>query len=228
MTLLRQTVQAPGGFRSEFRIRSFLAVLVVALSACAPKLKPLPGESTPVSLPHVAMAPGHHMIFFDWKYSDSDLSGQGNGVARIAAPDSVRLDFFLAGGFGGGGAVLIGDSLDVPGADLARRLIPPPPLLWAALGRSAIPVTSDTAIHLDGALLRADLGSPVQWRATFRGDSLIRLERVDNDRIVEWVAIQADNRLEYRQEVSRRTLELHIPRVEDGAEFDSAIWHIDH
>ena len=28
------------------------------------------------------------------------MSGRGDGVARIAAPDSARLDFFLAGGFG--------------------------------------------------------------------------------------------------------------------------------
>ena len=46
----------------------------------------------------------------------------------------------IAGGFGSGGAVLIGDSLDIPGIELTRRLIPPPTLLWAALGRTNLPI----------------------------------------------------------------------------------------
>ena len=116
------------------------------------------------------------------------MSGRGEGAARIASPDSARLDFFLAGGFGGA-AILIGDSLDAPGGDMVRRFIPPPTLMWAALGRVALPNLPDTVDSvIDGIdVLRADIGNPVAWRLTFHGDTLVRAERVDGGRVAEWV-----------------------------------------
>ena len=203
-----------------------LAVALALGLACAPRLKPLPGEITPVAMPRTEMARGHQQIVFDWEYSDQEMSGKGNGVARTAYPDSGRLDFFVAGGFLGGAAVLIRDSLQVPGIDLFRRLIPPPTLLWALLGRSAFPVTRDTAVSREGVLLRADLGKPVQWRATFRSDSLVRLERVEGDRVIEWVEHLPGGRLDYRQESARRSLKLQITRVDTVGSFDPSIWSI--
>jgi hypothetical protein len=123
--------------------------------------------------------------------------------------------------------VLIGDSVQTPNLELTRRLLPPPTLLWAALGRSKIPVTSDTAIRRDGEFLRADLGRPVEWRVTFRRDTLVRLEHVQGGRIVEWVERGTESRVDYRQLAARRTLKLTITRVENGGEFDASIWHID-
>jgi hypothetical protein len=201
-------------------------VLVVAAVACTPRLKPLGGEVAPVSLPRTEMERGYRQIFFDWEYADPDMNGKGNGVARVAWPDSARLDFFLAGGFAGGSAVLIGDSLQLPGIDMFRRLIPPAPLMWAVLGRSAFPVMHDTAIRRDGAFLRADLGNPVVWRASYRADTLVRLERVDGARIVEWVERGAGDRLEYRQEASRRSLRIHVTRVDTVEGFDASIWSL--
>jgi len=205
-----------------------VALLAFAAAACAPRLSPLPGEQAPATLPRAVVPPGHHQVNFDWEFSDPDMAGRGEGVARVASPDSIRLDFFLAGGFITGGAVLIGDSLDTPGIELFRRLIPPPTLLWAALGRTALPATRDTAIRRDGELLRADLGRPVQWRVTFRRDTLIRLEHVEGGRLVEWVDRGGNDYLEYRQEAARRSLRLHIIRVQDVTPFDSSIWHISH
>ncbi|PYP65554.1 MAG: hypothetical protein DMD26_10640 [Gemmatimonadetes bacterium] len=112
--------------------------------ACAPALRPLSGKLAPSVVPHAALPLGYHQIVFDWELQDRELAGRGEGVARIAAPDSARLDLFLGGGFGSGVAVLIDDSLQVPGGSMARRLIPPPPLLWAALGRLAVPAFRDT------------------------------------------------------------------------------------
>ena len=202
------------------------ALLAVVVLGCAPRLKPLGGNLTPVAMPRTEMPRGQHMIFFDWVYADQDMTGKGNGVARVSWPDSARLDFFLAGGFAGGAAVLIADSLQLPGIDLFRRLIPPPTLLWTLLGRSAFPVTRDTAVSRDREFLRADLGKPVQWRATFRSDSLIRLDRVDGDRVMEWIEHQPGQRIEYRQEVARRSLKLQITRVDSVGSFDASIWSL--
>jgi hypothetical protein len=200
-----------------------LTVGSLAVAACAPRLRPLAGTPAPHSLPQTELPPEHRRIVFDWELEDRELSGRGEGVARVAPPDSARLDFFLAGGFGAGGAVLLGDTLRLPGGELGRRFVPPPPLLWGALGRVALPALPDTTARVDGALLRVDIGLPPEWRLTFQGDRLSRLERVRGGRILEWVERSGDV-VRYRNEEARRTLLLTIKRVENVAAFDASIW----
>jgi hypothetical protein len=209
------------------RARAVVVGSFVGLVACAPpRVAALPGEVAPVSrIPRTTSLLGRHTIVFDWELHDGDIIARGDGAARVAAPDSVRLDFFLAGGFGSGAAILIGDSLQVPGTDLARRLVPPRALLWAALGQFDVPAERDTTVRVDGGVLRADIGSPVRWRATFRGDTLTRLERVDRGRSQEWVERSADQKVQYRNEAARRTLSLRIQRTDVVAPFDPSIWH---
>lgn len=154
------------------------------------------------------------------------MSGRGDGVARVAWPDSARLDFFLAGGFGSGSAILVGDSLQSPGPDMIRRLVPPPPLLWAALGRVALPNVRDTVIRVQDSTLRADVGQPVAWRLSFHGDTLVRAERVDGNRVLEWVE-RSGKRIRYRNESSRRSLTLTITRMDEVSDFDASTWRLD-
>jgi hypothetical protein len=157
--------------------------------------------------------------------NDLTLTSRGDGAARIAYPDSVRLDFFLAGGLGGGSAVLIGDSLTAPGGDMVRKLVPPPTLLWAALGWAALPNLPDTVVRLEDGVLRADVGRPVSWRFTFHGDTLVRADRVSGGKVEEWVERMDSTHVRYRNEGSRRSLTLSITRREGGSEFDASIWH---
>ena len=207
--------------------RPFHSLLVILgllpLAACAPRLQPLSGAPVPARVPSGALAPGHRRLLFNWELEDRELAARGEGVARVASPDSARLDLFVSGGFGSGAALLLGDTLRLPGGDLARRFVPPPPLLWATLGRVAIPALKDTAARVDGGLLRVDIGSPVEWRLTFRSDSLVRLERIDGNRVVEWVDRRGDV-IRYRNEAAKRALLLTIKRVEEVAPFDAAIW----
>jgi len=201
--------------------------LLFLVAACRPRLTPLVGESRPASsLPSTRITPGHTQIVFNWDLDDRVMSGRGEGVARIASPDSARLDFFLAGGLGGGAAILIGDSLRTPGGDMARRFIPPATLLWAALGKVALPNLPDTVIRVDGATLRADIGSPVAFRLTFDHDSLVRAERVDGGRVAEWVE-RSGSRMRYRDEGARRSLQLTVTRTEHPPGFDASIWRFD-
>jgi hypothetical protein len=208
--------------------RSVVCAALLLASACAPRLAPLTGAALPAErLPRTALPPGHRKVVFNWQLSDREMSGRGEGVARIATPDSARLDFFLAGGFGSGAAILIRDSLQLPAIDLIRRLVPPPTLLWAALGRVALPNLPDTVIRVDGATTRADIGRPVEWRLTFRGDTLVRAERVSGGRIAEWMERSDATHVRYRDEGSRRTLELSITRTEEVPDFDASIWRFD-
>jgi hypothetical protein len=201
------------------------ATLAAAASCAPPRIVPLQGAPVPAQqLPKGTLPGGNRQVTFKWELHDGDMNARGDGVARIASPDSVRLDFFLGGGFGGGAAVLIGDSLRVPGPEMARRLVPPRPLLWAALGRLDLPAERDTVVRVDGDVIRADIGAPLHWRATFRGDTLTRLERIDGGRLQEWVARGADGVVQYRSEASRRSLSLVIQRSDASPPFDPAIW----
>jgi hypothetical protein len=211
------------------RFRWFALSALLTTSACAPRLSPLTGVPAPASrLPRTTLVPGHRKIVFTWELIDRDFSGRGEGVARIATPDSARLDFFLSGGFGlGGAAVLIGDSLTAPGPDLVRRLVPPPTLLWASLGRVALPSLPDTIVRVDGSTLRADIGQPVAWRLSFVGDTLTRAERVEGGRVIEWIERSDATHIRYRNEASRRSLQLSISRTEEVPAFDASIWRFD-
>ena len=209
--------------------RGAASVALIAVAACVPRLSPLTGAPAPVNaIPRPQIPKGYHKIVFNWQVTELELTSRGEGVARIAHPDSARLDFFLGGGFGGGSAVLIGDSLTAPGGDQVRRLVPPPTLLWAALGRAALPSLPDTVVRLDGAVLRADVGRPVAWRFTFHGDTLARAERVDGGKVAEWVEHVDTAHVRYRNEGSRRTLLLSITRQEEVPQFDASIWRFDH
>jgi hypothetical protein len=203
------------------------ALLALAVACAPPRVAPLQGAPVPVQqLPKGQLPGGNRKIVFKWELHDGDISARGDGVARIASPDSVRLDFFLGGGFGSGAAVLIGDSLQVPGPDMARRLVPPRALLWAALGRLDLPAERDTVVRVDGAVVRADIGAPVHWRATFQGDTLTRLERIDGGRLQEWVERSADQTVRYRSETARRTLSLVIQSSDAVLSFDPSIWRL--
>lgn len=210
----------PAKISARLLTASAFAALV---SGCVPSLRPLSGAPAPAILPKASLPVGYHRIVFDWELQDHDIAARGEGVARISSPDSARLDLFLAGGFGSGAAILIGDSLQVTGANLARRFIPPAPLLWATLGRVAVPSARDTSARVDGELLRVDIGLPVSWRLTFRRDTLVRMERVRDGRILEWVE-RDGNAIRYRSEEGRRALLLTVKRVEEVAAFDASIW----
>ncbi|HEX4933897.1 MAG TPA: hypothetical protein VFV33_11995, partial [Gemmatimonadaceae bacterium] len=158
-----------------------------------------------------------------WEYDDPIFTARGEGVARIAPPDSVRLDFFTDGNLGGGFALLIGDRLSTPANDDAVRYLPPVPLLWAALGRLRV-AGRDTVARLAADTLRADIGPSPVWRAAFSGAELVSLQRVDGQRVRE--SVQRDSMLvRYRNFGSRRRLTLTVLRRLADPPYDEAIWH---
>jgi hypothetical protein len=206
-------------------MRRFAIVLLIVVG-CAPRAGPLEGVLAPDrALPPISMASGHRHIVFKWDYQEGDIAARGDGSIRTAAPDSARLDFFLGGGLGAGGAVLIGDSLRTPHTTLARRYIPPAPLMWAALGRLAIPPLADTVVRVDGELTRADIGRPLQWRVAIKGDTLVELDHVSDGRITESLTRGANGTLTFQAPGARRTLRLTVIREEPGS-FDASIWSL--
>ncbi len=201
-----------------------LAALLAPIACRPPRASALPGAPAPAALPTSAL-PGHHQrIVFDWSYEDAELSARGEGVARVAPPDSVRLDLFLAGGFGGGSAFLLGDDVVAPGGDLVRRFLPPPTVLWAAFGRLAVPAAADTLARISGDTLRADIGRRPVWRVTFVDDRLVALDRIEDGRVVESVVRGADGHVRYDHRGDRRALLITVTRAERSPAFDASIW----
>jgi hypothetical protein len=204
----------------------FVAAMSVMAFACAPKAPPLRGITAQPALPELSILPGHSRLVFDWKYEDPDIRAHGDGAARSAFPDSARVDLFLEGGLGTAVAVLIGDTLRAPGPDAVKRMIPPAPLLWAALGRLAVPPAADTTARLDGDTLRVDIGRDKVWRVTIAGGALVRLERIDGGRIVQSVRRADESHVRYYDATARRSLELTITRVDRNADVDASIWSL--
>jgi hypothetical protein len=203
-----------------------LFLMASVIVACAPRAAPLKGVLAPDrSLPTLSLPVGHRHVVFRWDYEEGDIAARGDGSVRIASPDSARLDFFLGGGMGGGAAILIGDSLRAPHVDVVRRYIPAPPMMWAVLGRLAIPALPDTVVKLDGDIVRADVGRPVEWRLAARADTLLSLEHISSGKIVESVSRGANGTYTFQAPAARRTLRLTVLREEPGS-FDASIWSL--
>lgn len=199
-------------------------ICLAAAAGCAPSVQPLKGVPSPtLSLPPLQLAPVHKKIVFRWEYTDGESFTRGEGAVRLAAPDSARVDFFMGGL--GGAAALVGDTLRANAGGMVKRLLPPVPLMWAVFGRFSIPPLPDTTVATDGALLRADVGRPVEWRMSAEGDSLVSLAHIPGGKMAEQVSRSSNGEILYEVPSARRKLRLIIVRTEEGGTFDASIWN---
>lgn len=149
---------------------------------------------------------------------------RGEGAIRTAFPDSARVDLFLTGGIPVGYAILIGDSIRSTSQDQVRRFLPPPALMWGALGRLAVPPLPDTIVTMQGDTVNAEIGRPAEWRLRIVGNQLMQLIRVAGGRVAESVTRDAGGRLVY-EVPGRRRLWLGIVRDEEVPAFNASIWN---
>jgi hypothetical protein len=145
----------------------------LVLGACRAHLQPLVPEVLPAvsadsaaawtrgTLPHRAAA-----VRFKWRYQDEHLSAAGRGTARIAPPDSLRLDYASALNIRTGAGVVLGDSIAwADPADDFRSLVPAVPLLWAAFGVARPPGP-------DAGVTGGDIAGSRVWRFVTGADTL--------------------------------------------------------
>lgn len=202
-----------------------MAVVIAASLSCAsaPRAGPLTGVPVAAGLPDTRLAAGYRSIIFGWEYKERIFSGKGEGVARIAPPDSVRIDLFLENGASAGALVLIGDSLRAIARDEAKESFPPQPLLWAALG--VVRVTApDTVAKQDGDTLRVEIGTNPTWRMAFGAGRLGSMGRIAGGRIDEIVERRDTTRVVYRQPGAGRSLVLTMRQFKKESGFDASIW----
>ena len=203
------------------------AIGIAALISCAPRLAPL-ANATPVPraepLPVIALSTRSQRIVFNWRLQESELEIRGEGAARVAAPDSARIDLFVSGGLGSGAAWVIGDQMRLEAPDALKRVLPPPAFLWAALGRFSIPAGKDTVVARSDSGFTAEIGPSPRWRLAVRAGRIARLERADGDRVIDRLERRGDGSLVYFHAPTRRQLTLTITRVDSVAPFDASIW----
>jgi hypothetical protein len=122
--------------------RSYIAAWVLS-AACYGRPAPLvPEPLAPVPPDSVTAWVGATgptrptALRFRWRYRDERRSIGGRGTARVAPPDSLRVDWAAILGLSPGSAVVIGDSLEWahPKDDYPSSVVPAVQLLWTALG----------------------------------------------------------------------------------------------
>ncbi len=204
-----------------------VALLAVAAACTAPRLAPLV-NATPVParepLPVIELPRHSQRIVFTWRLQEAELEIRGEGAARISAPDSARIDLFVAGGLGSGSAWVIGDRMRLNAPEALLKVLPPPSFLWAALGRFAIPPGADTLVARTDSTLTADIGPSPRWRLSLQGRRIVRLERAEGDRVVDRLERKGDGALVYFHAPTRRQLTLSITKVDSVPAFDASIW----
>lgn len=200
-----------------------LALAVLALAACAPAAAELRGGVAPRrALPRATAPTSPTRAVFRWSFRDEELSAQGDGAARLAPPDSARLDLVLEGGFVGATAFVFGPTV-VARIPMAERLVPPAALFWGMLGRLAVP-PGDTTVRVDGDTLRADVGATAaRYRVAWVRDTIVLVERIADGRIVER-ATREGPVIRYRHLATRRSLDLTLLRQDPVPPFDASIW----
>jgi hypothetical protein len=171
---------------------------------------------------------GATAIRFRWRYQDERLRWPGRGTARIAPPDSLRVDYAGALGARSGAAVVVGDSVvwAEPTGDFAT-MVPAIPLLWAALG-IVRPPAADAAVFGATSLLNGV--ARTVWRFAQGADTLEYVAQSGELRTLEaeWRRrgrTVARSRTEYDAHAMPATARIDFP--EASARFELTVVGID-
>jgi hypothetical protein len=169
------------------------------------------------------MLSGHRRMEFRWEYRDYSVRSGGQGLIRLAGPDSARLDLLTDGGFLPAPAILIGSGpIWSPVGESMTGMLPAAELVWAAVGRLAVPAARDTVKRVSEGIVHVEIGSGPTWRATFDRNRLASLVRAEGRRVTARVTRAADGSVTYVR--GRSTLTITEVRVINAEPFDPEIW----
>ncbi len=172
-------------------------------------------------------------LVFDWSLQDRDARFSGKGAARVEPPYHARLDLFGPRDESYLSAAVVGEELHIPqAAEAQAAVVPPPALLWTALGVLNPP----TDARLSGVRRAGDqteleyTRGPERWRFTLVDE---RLSRVQFDRsgagrlTVELKGtgpLGLPKQAIYRDYAAFRTLTLTLDRADEAEPFPPEIW----
>jgi hypothetical protein len=170
------------------------AALALMASACArPPAAVVPlGAFTPVSVAAFRALAARTVpvspvaLYFHWRYDDGSAPVRGRGAARVAPPDSLRLDVGLPI-VGRATLVLAGDSVWAQPEAAEEHLLSERGTVWALFGVIE-PPQDGTRIEVgeaaDRRLYRLTAPGGVVTTLELRGDTLLGATQQRGDRVI--------------------------------------------
>jgi hypothetical protein len=219
---------------------SYLAAAAcVALAGCAPPPAPTPlGGFVPASAAAVeAMAAAtlparRELVALHWSYDEGDAQVTGRGAARLAPPDSLRLDVAVPV-IGRATLVLAGDSTWSHPGRLAQQVVPGRAAVWAMFGVVRLPpgVTAfERGTQPDGGeLVRFTQPDGVLTTLELREGRLLGATAQRGARTIARLALTRDAggaivRAEAVDEEHATRFVVTVDRREDSGPFPDEIW----
>jgi len=226
--------RAGPGYHLVLRIPRRILVLLPLLAACAARSAPPPGPPDPASARAAVEATEPRrtvQLLFDWNLRERDARFSGRGVARVQPPYRARLDLFGPRGEGYLTAALVGGDLRLPPA-VQNAPVPPPPLLWSALGVLWPPPGAELlATQRDGEVLRLEYAKGAErWRYRLEGGRLLYAEWLPAEGGRHTVELRHGDgdgpprEARYRDWAAYVELVLVLDSVEDVEAFPPDIW----
>ena len=234
MKRMRATVaQKAAAVRRVGLARQVVLVAVLAgLGGCASR-DALPETVEPAVAESAvrATAPDRPLrIVFQWRIMQADARFSGQGAGRVQPPLRARLDLFGPGGNAVLSAALVGDDLRLP-PGVPPVQLPPPALMWAALGVVAPPDRA-TLVGTSVEPARTRLYYQIdegRLRYTLEGDQLTAaLWETDGRRMV--VDLSGTSRLGlpgealYRDPSGPTELMLNLEQVDEAEPYPPDTW----
>ena len=226
--------------RARSGIVGLLGVLATALwlGACAASRNELPPPGPEVqgatsSLRDRTRLEEPVRVLFAWRLNERGSRIGGRGVARMEPPYRARLDLFTENGETAARAALVEGELRLP-PEVDRRLIPPAPLLWTALG---VFRPGDEARLAGGQgsmeaelLLHYALPGGGALRYDVREGRVRTAELLRDGEVVEQVRLEwtegerLPREARYRDLAAFRELEVGVESTETVESYDPEIW----
>lgn len=173
-------------------------------------------------------------IIFDWQSQEPGRRFEGRGVARVEPRYHARLDLFRESLETVVRAALVEGDLRMA-ADVSDDILPPPRLLWAAIGvvrpGTGYALLGAERVDDDGLTIRYGYPGDEELRYTLEGQRLRRVELLRGSDVVETVELEVDPESRfprsavYRHLADFRELRLERDSLELVEPFPPDIWN---
>lgn len=224
-------------FNAFFRDLARLAPLAAAaLIACAAR-SDAPSLPVDPDAARVAIEANRHAaplwITFDWEAREREGRFTGEGAARVDAPDRARLDLFGPRGESYLSAAIVDGEILLP-PTAAADMVPPPALLWGALGVFQPPTGGELTRSVrngDGLRLEYRAGNDL-WTFEFQQDRLRRVELKGRNGARKTVELKGEGTAGlpreaiYRDWAAFTELKLKLGEVEEVDSFPPETWQL--
>lgn len=211
-------------------------IVATVLLACAARSEPQSGPVNPDAERSAiqANAPASPLrIIFDWEAREREGRFTGQGAARVEAPERARLDLFGPRGESYLSAAIVAGEIRLP-PSTAAAIVPPPALLWGALGIFQPPAGGElTRSVREKAGLRLEYRAGADlWTFEFQNDRLQRVELKDRDGARKTIELKGEGGASlpreaiYRDWAAFTELKLKLGEVEEVDSFPPETWQL--